>query len=216
MTEPSGIRRDIVVWPRRGSIIFWAILLAALALLMVVVLVAIFFPIFMGGIVFGASDIPLASVVVLLFLGGGALTSYLSWRMISMIYPVASPVLTVNDEGIRVGKMPGYNSCFIPWSEIARIAPYSYIVTWSLIYRVRRTNLCITPKDTERFLAQFRSLERLSRRMDTKGPTHAPLACPDGYMARGMSVEWVISQIATRYKDELIAHNILLQRGADV
>ena len=175
MREPSGIRRDIVVWPRRGSIIFWAILLAVLALLMVVILVAIFFPIFMGEIVFGASDIPWVSVVVLLLLGVGTIMSYLSWRMISMIYPQARPVLTVNDEGIRVGKMPLYNSCFIPWSEIALIAPSSYVVA-TVTYRARRTNLCIIPKDTERFLVQFRPLERLSRRMDTKWFIHAPLA----------------------------------------
>src|SRR5262249_22851475 len=137
---------------------------AFMALLMIGALVAIFLPIFTGGVVFSASDIPLASVIALLLFAVSALMGYLSWRLVSIIYPTANPVLTVNDEGIRVGKVLLYNSCFISWSEIALIAPSSYIVATN-VYRATRTNLCIIPKDTERFLAQFRPLERFSRRM---------------------------------------------------
>lgn len=123
--------------------------------------------------------------------------SWMTWRMASLIFS-HEPLLIINSEGIKVGRIPTQSGFFIPWTEIEAISLYTRTYEY----------LCIHPGSRKEALRHFPWWERLIKRINMVLGI-PPLIVPQFFLAR--PVEEILSTLYYRYANELTYYHVQLR-----
>lgn len=138
--------QDIVIYPRQGRLVVYAVLIV-LGLILCSGLI-VFWAIFLRSVVNSFQSMIVGSLVLCTFIM--VVLFWLFWRLLRVLF-VRQPILVVNDEGIEMYVLPGSGNVFISWRGIDGIGVYSY-------QGFRYLGVC--PRDREQYLSRFNALKR--------------------------------------------------------
>lgn len=122
---------------------------------------------------------------------------WMTWRMASLIFS-HEPLLIINHDGIKVGRIPAQSGFFVPWAEIEAISLYTRTYEY----------LCIHPGSQKEALRHFPWWERLIKRINMVLGI-PPLIVPQFFLAR--PIEEIIYAIYAGYANNLNNNHVQLR-----
>ena len=197
MTRPPVQAEEIVVYPNHTQAILRTSI-SAVALVLLIAIIPTFLILISSIGPSQFSDLVALAFVLAIALPAIALIGWLTWRMASQLIFSSKPLMTINREGITVGRMPMLSGFSIAWAEIGAIHSSRYI-----FYKY----LCISPRYPDQFLARFNGWERFNRRLNSM--IGSPLYVPQIYL--GKPVEEIFQQLYDMYANELRYYQVQLR-----
>lgn len=185
---------DIAIYVNRPRTMVWLALGAGSCVLLFLLCISIL--IIMGTIPGALNEGSIACAIVFC---GFAVMEIWPVRVIANLWASKEPVLVINHEGIRVGKIYSAATIFLAWKNVEAI----YMLGNGL-----SKQLYIRPVDVRLFLSQYNLLMRFFLRMNLMNG--APIAIAQSLLEK--PIEEIVEQLQNLYTEELLTHHIQLKR----
>ena len=202
ITNPQVQGQDIVIYPNRQQAILRTILCGICVLILIPLFAVSFSLLFLvKNTSQGINTAPLMVVIVAIAIVALLVLAFCGWITWSMaqLFLKPAPLLTINREGIAIGKAPMFSGFFIPWNEIEEIYSYTFMYKY----------LCIRPRNTGQFMKRFGLLERALRYSNMMVGI-PPLVAPQVFLEK--PVDEILQRLYAGYANELFYYRIRLRR----